>query len=265
MPSFWKVVNAVIRDADVILLVLDARFVEESRHKEIELKVEREGKPLIYVINKCDLVPKSLMEKHKRKLKNCVFVSSVKHFGTVLLRHKILSTIHKKPVVVGVLGYPNTGKSSIISALKGKQAARVSNVSGTTRGKQIISSSGLKLIDTPGVIPFEEKDEIKHALLASVNPEQIKDPETVACTIIELFDVLYDVHVNKSDSFETLEEIALKKGKLIKGGDPDTITMARILIKDFQTGKIIVPSIDDLEESDLIDPSSDIEYELPSK
>ncbi|PIY60251.1 hypothetical protein COY95_02735, partial [Candidatus Woesearchaeota archaeon CG_4_10_14_0_8_um_filter_47_5] len=69
MPSFWRVINQVIRDADVILEVLDARFVDETRNPEVERKVAEAQKPLIFVINKCDLIPQELAEAYKKRLR----------------------------------------------------------------------------------------------------------------------------------------------------------------------------------------------------
>jgi len=56
--SFWNVVNKIIRESDVIMQVLDARFPEETRNTEIEDKVKAKSKPIIYVQNKCDMVGK---------------------------------------------------------------------------------------------------------------------------------------------------------------------------------------------------------------
>ena len=65
MASFWNIVNKVIRESDILLEVLDARMVKETRNKEIEDKVKKSGKILIYVINKCDLVEKPTLERYK--------------------------------------------------------------------------------------------------------------------------------------------------------------------------------------------------------
>ena len=39
MKQFWNIVNKVINDSDIILEIIDARYLEESRHAEIEEKV----------------------------------------------------------------------------------------------------------------------------------------------------------------------------------------------------------------------------------
>ena len=65
MPSFWKHVNKVIKEADIIIEVLDARMVEETRNFEVEDKVKKEEKILLYVFNKCDLASKEKLKTIK--------------------------------------------------------------------------------------------------------------------------------------------------------------------------------------------------------
>ena len=48
MGKFWKLVDKVIKESDVLLLLLDARLVEETMNPEVEDKVEDSEKPLIY-------------------------------------------------------------------------------------------------------------------------------------------------------------------------------------------------------------------------
>jgi ribosome biogenesis GTPase A len=151
MNSYWAIVNKVIRDADILLEVLDARSVDASRNEEVEDKVREAGKTLIYVVNKCDLVDKRTMEKMKKKLKPSVFVSATERLGTSYLREEIMKRAPKGAFKVGVLGYPNTGKSSIINSLKGRSSARASSVSGFTHGCQNVRiSQRFMLIDSPG-------------------------------------------------------------------------------------------------------------------
>ncbi|MFH1455726.1 MAG: GTPase [archaeon] len=242
MKNFWKVVNEVIKESDILLIVLDARVIDETRNKEIEDKVEKANKKLIYVINKSDLVPRSYLEKQKRRFKRAIFISSLKKQGTTILLHKIMETGQKDEIVVGVLGYPNVGKSSVINALKGKASASTSSQSGHTKGKQLLRiNNRVSILDTPGVLPYMEKDEIKHALTASIDPSKIKDPEDVVRYILQahkgLLEQYFKVEPHK-DPAKVLERIALKKNVLIKGGGPDIDRMARTILRLWQKGKI---------------------------
>ena len=169
MPkNFWRVVKKVIDESDILLLVMDSRMVAESRNHEIEVKVAAAHKPLIYVINKADLVEKESLEKWKKVLKPCVFISATMHLGGSYLREEIQKHAPSGEFKVGVLGYPNTGKSSIINALKGRSSASVSSQSGHTKGEQKLRAGGkIILLDTPGVIPFGEKDKLKHAMIST--------------------------------------------------------------------------------------------------
>ena len=88
---FWKMVNEVIARSDIVLEILDARMIEETRNPEVERRVERYGKQLIFVINKCDLVPPSWLTKAKKDLHPVVCVESKSRKGKTQLREKILN------------------------------------------------------------------------------------------------------------------------------------------------------------------------------
>ncbi len=245
MPNFWRMVNKVIIQADILLMTLDARLVDETRNQEIEDKVKYLNKPLIYVITKCDLADKAEVEKHKKELGLAVFVSAKEHHGIKMLREKILieaKRIGKKEVRVGVLGYPNVGKSSLINAMKGRKAASTSSLSGHTRGLQNVKADNrIMLIDTPGVIPYQEKDFMKHAFIGTIDFVKTKEPDLVVMGLMERFpgkiESFYGVK-EKEDKEETIEEIALKSNTLKKGGIPDTMRMAKTILKDWQKGAI---------------------------
>ena len=236
MATYWKLVNDVIRKSDLLLVIADARFSEQSVNEEVLDKIERSGKKYIIVFNKCDLT------KQAPFVKNSVCVSATKHTGNMALLRKINTMLKGEKGVVGVLGYPNTGKSSVINSIKGKKSAPVSSVSGYTKGLQTIRvTSRVWLIDTPGVIPYKSKDEFLQVLIGAKDAMKLKDPEFVALQLIEYLngriEKFYGVKRYR-DVEETLDEICIKKNVLKRGGIPDTVRMAKRLIHEWQTGMI---------------------------
>jgi ribosome biogenesis GTPase A len=243
MPSYWRHVNQVIREAEIIIEVLDARLIKETRNAELEGKVLTSGKRLLYVVNKCDLVDKKKLEAAKKTLRPSVFISSKDHLGTTILKKKILELSRGEAIIVGVVGYPNVGKSSLINALSGRGAARTSSESGFTKGMQKIKvDNKIMILDTPGVFPHKEKDVAKHSKTGSIDFGKIKDPEYAALRLIEdeLKAIVGFYEITGTDPDEILEKIAFKLNKLAKGGKPNLEAAARQVLKDWQTGKIIL-------------------------
>ena len=243
MASFWVHENDVIEKADIVIEVLDARMIKETRNIEVEHKVREAKKILLYCINKSDLVGKEKTQKLSHFLKPGVFISSRDKLGTTILKKKILELSHGKPCVVGVLGYPNVGKSSVINALSGRGAARTSSQSGFTKGLQKVKvDNKIMLIDTPGVFPYGEKDAFKHTLTGSIDAAQLRDPEQMALRFIEQkMDIVkahYDLPDEMDDLDDILEEIAIKLKLFNTGKTPDIVRASRRLLQDWQMGKL---------------------------
>ena len=85
-----------------------------------------------------------------------------------------------------------------------------------------------------------EKDVVKHAKTASIDSGKIRDPEFATLTIIEenmaLIKKFYAVAGN--DPEEVLEHIAYALHRLTSGGEPDLEVTARLVLRDWQRGKI---------------------------
>ncbi len=251
--EYPELVMKVISEAEVILEVLDARFWRETRNYEIEKEIRKKGKKIIYVLNKSDLVDrkKIVAEMISNKMLPYVFVSCKNRKGSSDLRKKIkieAKRLNMKAVLIGLIGYPNTGKSSLINLLKGTRVARVSPESGYTKGIQRVKiSEGIYLIDTPGVIPSyenankEDKDLFKHAQINVRVWDKIREPEMVINSLIEkykgIIEKFYSVD-SEGDSEILLEKLGRKKGFLLKGNEVDKDRTARQILRDFQEGKI---------------------------
>ncbi|MFH2021023.1 MAG: GTPase [archaeon] len=221
---------------------MDARMPQLTRHKEIERKIKQADKKILYVLNKCDLIRKEEADILKRGFDPCVFVSSKKKLGGTLLFNKIMMMSGGKPCKVGALGYPNVGKSSVINLLKGKGSASVSSHAGHTTGVQFIKAKNkIFLLDTPGVLPFQEKDELKQLMIGAINPQKVSEPEYYAMKLIEEYPILFENYLDvkfEKDPVDFLEKVAMKKNYLKKGGTPDIERLSVQLLQDWQIGKL---------------------------
>lgn len=240
MDKFGLVVNEIIEKSDIILEVLDARFIEDTINKDVERKIKARNKILIQVINKADYVNGRKLQLVKKKLVNGVVVSVKAHVGLTFLKNKIKILANKnkiRNVVVGVVGYPNVGKSSLINVLRGKSSTKVSPEAGLTKGKQYIRiSRTVLMIDTPGVIANDVRDDEELVLIGAKNPSAINDPDVEVMKLMQdrpsFFWKKYRVKV-KEDLAETIEEIALKLNLKKKGNKPDVERASRKILMDW--------------------------------
>jgi len=240
MSRFGWVAHKVIEKSDIILEVLDARFVKDTTNKDVERKVKAKNKILIQVINKADYVDSRKLDSVKKKLINGVVVSVKDRVGLSFLRNKIKILANKNKmdqVVVGVVGYPNVGKSSLINVLKGRRSAKISSEAGFTKGEQYVRiSRNILMIDTPGVMTKEIRDEEELVLIGAKNPHTIKDPDMAVMKLMQehpdFFGKKYNVKV-KDDLEATIEEIALKLNLKKKGNMPDIERASRKILKDW--------------------------------
>ncbi|MFH1917820.1 MAG: GTPase [Nanoarchaeota archaeon] len=240
----------IVESSDIILEILDARFVQNTRNLEIEELIKKQNKKIIYILNKSDLADKP---RSPRNLVPNVMVSCKLRKGVTKLRNLIKiesKKVKKDKVTVGVIGYPNTGKSSIINVLIGKSSAGTGADAGFTKGIQKLKlTSEIMLLDSPGVIPEKEysgvkKDAIaKHTIVGGRSHSQVKDPEIVVANIMNEFEEVLEKHYRikaDGDSELLLEKLGKKCNFLKKGGEVNFDKTARMILKEWQEGKIRV-------------------------
>lgn len=248
--KFDRIVWQVISEADLVIEVLDARIPLESRCRRIEQIVERKGKPLVLVINKSDLVPRPVMEEWRKIFSReypTIYISARDRLGTRKLWQIIKKNAPKLPVKVAVVGYPNVGKSSIINILKGRHSLGTSPIPGFTRHRQLVKASRMiHVIDTPGVFPSPKK-EPEIAVISALRPESLDDPVIPALKLLEIalkkstlsIEETYKIKVDANDPYIILTKIAERRGLLLKDGKLNIDEAARILIRDWQSGRLI--------------------------
>lgn len=249
--GFWPVVENVIKNSDILLLIIDARMPELSRNKELEKKITEQGKELVYVYTKIDLMSSQPLDLLKKKHRGAFFVSGTKNIGISDLRRHLQITAKRMGLQnprVGVVGYPNLGKSAVINALARRARALVADMPGTTRGTQWIKVSNFLILDSPGVIPYDDKNS-KLLLLGSKHAHKTHQPGKVATDIIKMFlensksslEKHYKIEVKRGmEDYDILLEIGKKRGFLKKGGEVDETKTAIFIIQDWQKGRIIL-------------------------
>lgn len=166
--------------------------------------------------------------------------------GSLIQLLRQFSSLHsdRKQISVGFIGYPNTGKSSIINTLRKKKVCTVAPIPGETKIWQYITlMKRIYLIDCPGVVPPSATDTPQDILLRGVvrvenveNPEQYI-PAVLSKTKPQHIERTYQIKGYK-DHIEFLELLARKGGRLLHGGEPDVDGVAKMVLNDFLRGKI---------------------------
>ncbi|KAG8232428.1 hypothetical protein J437_LFUL012859 [Ladona fulva] len=256
----WNELHKVIDSSDVLLQVLDARDPLGTRSKHLEnfLRDEKPHKHLIFVLNKVDLVPNWVTQRWVAILSaeypTIAFHASLTHpFGKGalidLLRQFARLHADKKQISIGLVGYPNTGKSSIVNTLRSKKVCNVAPIAGETKVWQYVTlMRRIYLIDCPGVVPpSPDETDTDKVLRGVVRVELVPDPEDHIPTALSRLNSLHlartyglseDVDWKNGDPQEFLEALARRFGKLLKGGEPDIKTTSKIVLNDWQRGKL---------------------------
>lgn len=84
----------------------------------------------------------------------------------------------KQTISVGLVGYPNVGKSSVINAVKSSKVCKAAPVPGETRVWQYVAlTKRIYMIDCPGIVYHQEgKDDVDVVLKGCIRAEKIADP-----------------------------------------------------------------------------------------
>ncbi len=157
-------VRVALEEADVVLFVLDASEGLTPMDREIDRFLRKASKPVFHVINKVDSAKQEerVFDFYELGAERLFVISAEHGRGIDDLIQTVLQHLPPTEAVapaeathIGVLGRPNTGKSTLINALIGEERLIASQTPGTTRdaidtpfiwrGHQFV------LIDTAGI------------------------------------------------------------------------------------------------------------------
>ncbi len=168
--------------------------------------------------------------------------------GSLIQLLRQFSILHKdkKQISVGFIGYPNTGKSSIINTLvQSRDATKVAPIPGETKVWQYVRlTRKIFLIDCPGVCPPNPDDTETDVLLRGVvRVERVANPEQHIQAVLERcrsehLERTYSIKGWENNSVRFLELLGRKGGRLLKGGEIDESAVAKMVLNDFTRGKI---------------------------
>jgi nuclear GTP-binding protein len=166
--------------------------------------------------------------------------------GSLIALLRQFSSLHsdRKQISVGMVGYPNTGKSSIINTLRKKKVCVVAPIAGETKVWQYITlMKRIYMIDCPGIVPPNQEDTDEDLLLrGSVRVENVEYPAQYIAAVLRRVQPrhlqrTYDLK-DYDDDVMFLEQLCRKSGRLLKGGEADIDGAAKMVLNDWIRGKI---------------------------
>ncbi|ETO13580.1 hypothetical protein RFI_23791 [Reticulomyxa filosa] len=205
-------------------------------------------------------------------VKNILTRISYNRKGALISLLRQFRLLHQgdRTLSVGVIGYPNSGKSSLINTLVGKPSCSVAPIPGQTKVWQYISLfDKFYLIDCPGIVyPRPGDDPVTKVLRSVVRVELIEEPMIYVEAVLtrvrkEYLQRVYELE-EWTDSYDFMKQLAQKRGKLLKGGEPDYHNIAVAILHDWQRGRlpwfVSPPFEDDLElQAKLIEMEEELD------
>lgn len=251
-----------IKLIDIVVELVDARIPFSSKNPDID-ELARNKYRLI-ILNKEDMADPHVTDLWEQYYKDKGFyvtkvnsrqgggIREVKKLINEVCREKKERDkkrgILNRPVRAMVAGIPNVGKSTFINSFAGKACAKTGNKPGVTKGKQWIKiNKDVELLDTPGILWPKFEDQavgLRLAYIGSIKDELLNTSE-IALKLIDFLKSQYPGCLNRrygveesGDVHQILLDIALARGCVMKGNQPDMEKAAALLLDEFRSVRL---------------------------
>lgn len=264
MAKTRRLIKESLNLVDGVIEIVDARVPYSSSNPELSEIINK--KPKIVLLNKCDVADENATKIWISYYKNnniialpvdCrtgkglnQFIPACKQALKNVIEKNEAKGMAGKSLRFMVVGIPNTGKSSFINRMAGKNKAVVADRAGVTRSNQWFNvGNGIELLDTPGVLWPKFDDPTvgdKLAFIGSIKDE-VMDMESLSCRLLDvlkktnpqMIENRYKISdFENLEGWEILEMIGRKRGFLIKGGEINYERTANIICDEFRGGKL---------------------------
>lgn len=260
MTKAIRMMEDNLRLVDALIYVIDARAVYSCDNPVFNKMLQ--GKRVLYVFNKCDLVDANDLEEWCKDFKKNgkPFVKAIGTSGDCsqiveglkrITSDKIEKYANKGAtarVRAMVVGVPNSGKSTIINAMVKKAKAVTGDRPGVTRGKQWLSIDNIDFLDTPGTLwgKFDNQNVAHHLAYIGSIREEILDANELAIDFLDEMKLNYPRNLTErygleelhDDNVKILEDIALSRGFKLRGNQIDYERASKTLLDEFRKGKL---------------------------
>lgn len=263
MAKTRREIKENLKLVDAVIEIRDSRIVKSSANPEIDKICA--NKPRLILLNKCDLAEDSVNNQWIKYLStdkinvlpvNCLNgkgLNRIRPALNIILKDKLEKLknkgIQNYVIRVMVVGIPNVGKSSFINKMAKNNIAKIGNKPGVTKSKQWIKTNiGIELMDTPGILwpKFEDENVGINLAFTGAIKDEILDIEELALKLIEFLQKNYPLKIKERYKLEeisenplkNMEDIARKRGALLKAGEIDYNRVSVMLLDEFRDGKL---------------------------
>ena len=259
--------------ADLIIELRDARIPYSSANPKVDEICG--NKPRLILLNKANIADKKITAEwiNYFKEKNILAldidaltnynIKNIFKYANIALKDVFLKReakhIKSKTIKAIIIGIPNCGKSTLINTLAKRKAVQTGDKPGVTKNETWIKiNDDFFILDTPGILwpKFEDQEVAKRlAFCSSIKDEVLHIDEIAKYLVSYLKDNYRNLLKNRyniSDDDKTVEEIiediAKKRGCLLKAGEIDYLRCYNLIINDLRANRI-----------------GDVSYERPSE